>query len=192
MWGNNKHCETTHNNYSKLSLPRMCFKLKNEKIIQISGGYEHNIALGSNNSIFTWGNNEYGQCANSKLEETNIKRIKIQNEEIIQIGAGNEHSLILTKNGEIYSCGNKYSGVLGYKIEEGIKKTKDFNSKKDNAEWKLRKLESIKNIIRICCGPIHNLALDNEGKVYSWGSAEGGQLGLNDEYIVNSIIKKEK
>ena len=32
-------------------------------------------------------------------------------------------------------------------------------------------------ISKICCGSQHNLALSNEGKVYSWGCNDDGALG---------------
>lgn len=33
------------------------------------------------------------------------------------------------------------------------------------------------------CGGLHNLAVDSKGKLYSWGRADGGQLGLPKEEI---------
>ena len=63
------------------------------------------------------------------------------------------------------------------------------NSLNSNSEWqntvyshwkKITKLKG-KIIIDIACGDFHSVALDNEGRVYSWGgggsSKNKGQLG---------------
>ena len=41
---------------------------------------------------------------------------------------------------------------------------------------------------QIACGEAHTLALSYEGKVYSWGWAEDGQLGLDASKIKDGIL----
>ena len=40
-------------------------------------------------------------------------------------------------------------------------------------------------MIDISCGTVHNLALTEDGKVFSWGSIQGGQLGFPSEFLIN-------
>ena len=42
----------------------------------------------------------------------------------------------------------------------------------------------------VACGEAHTLVLDSYGKVYSFGWAEDGQLGLNDECLQDSVMSK--
>ena len=79
----------------------------NEKIIQVSCGFKHVIILSSNNNVYGWGNNSYGQifskdiCRKSRI-------IKFNNDEkniIIQISAGFRSSFIMNDNNEIYFFG---------------------------------------------------------------------------------------
>ena len=37
----------------------------------------------------------------------------------------------------------------------------------------------------ISCGTMHNLALTEDGKVFSWGCLQGGQLGLSSDFLIN-------
>jgi alpha-tubulin suppressor-like RCC1 family protein len=47
-------------------------------------------------------------------------------------------------------------------------------------------LRNLKNVISICCGSLHNLALTFDGNLYSWGCGEGGQLGHSEKLLVSS------
>jgi len=83
-------------------------KLK-EKVIQVSCGFKHAIILTSNNNVYGWGNNSFGQlfsgqvCRKSEI----IKLNNISKKKIIQICAGFRSSFILNDINEIY-----YFGVL--------------------------------------------------------------------------------
>lgn len=38
---------------------------------------------------------------------------------------------------------------------------------------------SCNNVKQIACGGLHSIVLTKQGQVYTWGSNEGGQLGLD-------------
>ena len=40
-------------------------------------------------------------------------------------------------------------------------------------------------ITQISAGTVHNLSLTKDGRVFAWGSSQGGQLGLSEEYLIN-------
>ena len=176
-WGNNSHCETTHNNYDFLSLPRLIFKLKNQKVKKISSGWEHSVCINEKGQLFSWGNNSKGQCGvenesgynTSTTISTPKNIIELNDKNIISVSCGNEHTLALSDDGSVYSWGWGQDGVLGYdNIDDVIytpTKIKSLNKRK------------IK-IKEIACGSIHNLLIDNLGQVYSFGCSKGGQLGL--------------
>ena len=181
-FGNNKHCETSHDNVSKLTLPRIIFKLKNEYIDKIYAGWEHNLIINKKGEIFSFGNNKNFQCGvpnnnglNDKINNpTNISVIN-NNIKAISASCGNEHSLILKNDNSVYAFGNNEEGELGLK-DKTIK------------TYKLNKINFGKysnQIIQISAGTVHNLALTKDGKVFSWGSSQGGQLGISEDYLMN-------
>ena len=79
----------------------------NEKIIQVSCGFKHVVILTSNNNVYGWGNNSYGQLFSNEIYRKN-GIIKMNNEDknkIIQISAGFRSSFVLNDNNEIYYFG---------------------------------------------------------------------------------------
>ena len=200
-FGNNPHNETSHDRYEKLTLPRVIFKLKNEIIKSISSGWQHNIVLNQNGEMFSFGHNQEYQCGLPNVENnnsdnenindpTNISKI-YDNLKAIKVCCGNEHSLIISKNKNVYGFGNNEDGLLGLldKTIKTYKPTKiNFIANNDNVT-----IEDYNGkIIDISCGTVHNLALTEDGKVFSWGSFQGGQLGLSSEFLLNENQKKTK
>ena len=190
-FGNNVHNETSHDKYDILTLPRVVFKLKNVMIDNIYSGWEHSIVTSKKGEIFSFGNNQSYQCGlpntnnfnqNSIPDPTNIS--KLYNIYAESISCGNEHTLILTSNKEVYGIGSNEDGVLGY-TDTTLKTYKPLLihfGEKD---------EYTKKIIKISSGTIHNLALTENGKVFSWGAAMGGQLGHDEKFLIkNSNSKK--
>ena len=204
-FGNNIHNETSHDRYEKLTLPRVIFKLKNEMIKSISSGWQHNLVINNQGEIFSFGRNQEFQCGLPNLDKnnncsntenindpTNISIIN-NNLRAIKVFCGNEHSLILSKDKNVYGVGNNEYGLLGIP-EKGIK---TFKPIKINFRAAINE-----NIIKdyngkinnISCGTLHNLALTDDGNIFSWGSFQGGQLGLSSDLLLkeNTINKKQE
>ena len=167
-----------------LTLPRIIFKLKNTIIDHIYSGWEHNMVLSNKGEIYSFGYNQSFQCGlpNSNLlcrniiyDPTNISNL--HNLYAKLISCGNEHSLILSKNNEVYGFGSNEDGVLG-----------SNNIKLKTFEPLLihfgEKDEYTKKIRQISCGTVHNLALTDDGKIFSWGAAQGGQLGHDEKFLL--------
>ena len=200
-FGNNPHNETSHDRYEKLTLPRVIFKLKNEIIKSISSGWQHNIVLNQYGEMFSFGHNQEYQCGLPNTENTNSDNENINdptniskiydNLKAIKVCCGNEHSLIISKNKNVYGFGNNEDGLLGLsdKIIKTYKPTK-INFIVNNNNVSIEDYNG--KIIDISCGTVHNLALTEDGKVFSWGSFQGGQLGLSSEILLNGNQKKMK
>ena len=195
-FGNNIHNETSHDRYEKLTLPRVIFKLKNEMIKSISSGWQHNLVINNKGEIFSFGHNQEFQCGLPNLDKnnncSNTENINdptnisiIHNLRAIKVSCGNEHSLILSKDKNVYGVGNNEDGLLG--IPE--KNIKSFKPIKINFITKIDDKNKDYNgkISNISCGTVHNLALAEDGNVFSWGSFQGGQLGLSS----NLLLSKE-
>jgi len=180
-FGNNTHIETSHENYEKITLPRIIFKLKNVRIDQIYSGWEHNILLTNKGEIYTFGNNQFYQCGLKNKEETyriikDPTNISVLNNNIRAKSAacGNEHSLILSCDNNIYAFGNNEDGLLGLN-----------DCKMKRYEFTKINFGKYNNRIKdISAGTVHNLALTDDNKIFSWGSSQGGQLGLSEQYLL--------
>ena len=187
-FGNNSHSETAQDDCKSVKYPLLIYKLKNIRIKKIQCGWEHNIIISNEKEIYSFGHNINYQCG-IQYKKDELKKIKINNPINISIlnngilgiaaACGNEHTLILDENNDVYSFGNNEDGVLG--VEDTNLKSFKF-IKIDFGKYN-------KRIKFISAGTVHNLALTDDGKLFAWGSAQGGQLGLNEKYLTKNINK---
>ena len=189
-FGNNSHYETGLDHTDLVTTPHIIYKLKNKIIKHIYAGWEHNIIITKKGKVFSFGHNQCFQCGypNIKGQESLKDPINISknNKDIRAISAscGNEHSLILSNEHIVYSFGSSEDGILGVNLYSNFNnETKNnYSDKKKLNSYKLNKIdfgEYTNKIIEISSGTVHNLALTYDGKIFSWGSSQGGQLGLS-------------
>ena len=191
-FGNNSHYETCLDEPNSITSPHLIYKLKNKIVEHIYAGWEHNIIITKKGKIFSFGHNQCYQCGcpnlkNQESVKNPINISKINNSiRAISASCGNEHSLILSDEHVVYSFGSNEDGILGIKTinkEKNININNTTNQKNSKLNtYKLNKIdfgEYTNKIIEISSGTVHNLALAYDGKIFSWGSAQGGQLGLS-------------
>jgi hypothetical protein len=96
---------------------------------------------------------------------------------------------VITADGTTFSFGLEENKVYASKkiisikiIDESIGTCNSLRLTTDNIVYDYQKqIPNLNNIVRISSGDCHNLALRSDGKVYSWGENEYGQLGLGNE-----------
>ena len=86
------------------------FETNNIKIIQVSCGYSHVLALSEDGKSFSWGLGNCGQLGLGENMEYNyspksINSFKEKNEIIFQVSAGFHSSYFLTEKNGVYFCG---------------------------------------------------------------------------------------
>ncbi len=99
-------------------------------------------------------------------------------EKVTRIDGGLEHSLMLTNTGRLFSFASASDafpnrGQLGVPGLSWITRPEgDFDQPHE--------ISTLKgfNVSKIACGEHHSLALDDGGRVFSWGDNQFGQLGL--------------
>lgn len=85
-------------------------------LLQISGGYEHTLALKNDGSVTIAGSNNYGQlgtncaynsrhqCPGSFDSNTHIAAEALGNDNVM-VGAGNRNSMVLKADGRVFTAG---------------------------------------------------------------------------------------
>lgn len=90
------------------------------KVISIAAGSQFSVALKSDGTVWTWGDNEFGQLGNGSDYVNMVHPVKVANlEGIIAIAAGDKHVVALKNDGSVWAWGNNSLGELG----DGTKKT---------------------------------------------------------------------
>jgi alpha-tubulin suppressor-like RCC1 family protein len=126
------------------------------------------LIVANDDKVFAFGSNDYGVLGFGNCDEVNELTIneKLCQKQIIDFKNSSCHVIARTINGKIYCWGFNFRGVLG-------------NGKKVDEVYKPQLNEYLSDIqiIDICCGGWHSLALTNSGQVYAWGGNDCGQIG---------------
>lgn len=159
-WGDNRYAQLGDGTVTGRTKPIRITALKDIK--KISAGYYHTLALRGDGTVYFWGNPKMNPNVYGYEFERNPIEVDIEN--VNDISSGKSHALILSEDGEIYTWGENSRGQLGKNI---------FG----NSITAPQKIELSANITKIEAGIEHNIALDDSGHVYVWGSNIYGQLG---------------
>jgi hypothetical protein len=89
------------------SIPIKVNGFNNEKVIRISCGYRHSMALTESDRVFSWGYNSRGQLGYNNIEGVNKPSLVLISNEISikKISCGRDHSLLLSRDAHIYWFG---------------------------------------------------------------------------------------
>ena len=180
-WGLNQYGQlgnnTTTNSRSPIAVQAAGTPLAGKTIVQVAAGADHSLALDSDGALYAWGSNAYGQLGNGTTTNSSVPvAVKIAGtplagKTIVQIAAGANHNMVLTSGGTVYAWGWNYHGQLGNNTKT--------NSNTIVAVQTIGTPLAGKKIVKIAAGQGHSLALTDDGRVYTWGRNDTGQLGNN-------------
>jgi alpha-tubulin suppressor-like RCC1 family protein len=126
----------------------------------VAAGWYHSLALKSDGTVWSWGNNGDGQLGIPGF--ASIPRIVSGLSGATGIAAGGSHSLAL-RGGTVWSWGANTYGQLG--------------DNTTTAHTIPAPVGGLSNVTAMAAGSTHSLALNANGTVMAWGSNAEGQLG---------------
>jgi alpha-tubulin suppressor-like RCC1 family protein len=132
---------------------------------KISAGAVNTLAIKTDGTLWAWGRNKDGQLGDG----TNINKfvptqIGVESD-WIEISVGTAHCIALKSNGTLWACGENSNGQLG--LADNL-----FSNKNS-----LTQVGTATNWDKISAGRYFNLAIKNDGTLWSWGQNDFGQLG---------------
>lgn len=131
----------------------------------ISAGLYHSLALMTDGTVLSWGDDAKGQLGDDtnfayKTSPVNVSGLT----NVVAVAAGYEHSLALLENGTVYAWGYDNEGQLGNGaplVNQALKVQTQISG----------------GVIAIAANGNYSLALTSGGQIISWGSDDFGQLG---------------
>jgi alpha-tubulin suppressor-like RCC1 family protein len=157
------------------------------KVIGISAGYYHALAILENHEVVAWGRNEQGQLGNgtttNSAEPVQVQFVNSKKEvgplkEVVAVAAGSANNIALLKSGEVVTWGENLYGELGIGPLKGPFKGPEecFGKPCSTRALAVQLPEKVKEI-STRLGGATDIVLLEHGGVMDWGLNQWGQLG---------------
>lgn len=171
-WGQNQSGKLGDNSITNRYMPvAVC---GNHTFCEISIGGSHSLGLDNNGKVWTWGLGNNGRLGNNSTLSRRTPTAIYGSKTFCDIAAMGSHSAGIDNRGQIWTWGFNGDNRLGN------------NSIID----KCTPIAVCGNhtfcVINTGSGSYHSTAIDNHGKVWSWGLGGNGQLGVT-LYILTPI-----
>jgi RCC1 and BTB domain-containing protein len=153
------------------STPKRVEGLVGLAVVQIACGSRHTAVVTSTGALYTWGDKENGVAGHGEMEgHQYTPRLleRLATSRISQISACGFHTAVVTDSGELYTWGEGKFGRLGHASERNChtpQLVESMHGKKPR---------------QVSCGGFHTAVVTEDGRLYTFGGGEHGQLGHND------------
>jgi hypothetical protein len=129
-WGLNEYGQVGNKSYSNQLIPQKVNGFNDEKVVMISCGSHHSMALTESGHVFSWGLNTCGQLGLDSNENTFQPSIVILRNYVLikRISCGQSHSLLLSRDGNIHWFG--FNGIESTYTTSQSQKKLSFNTNK--------------------------------------------------------------
>jgi len=157
-------------------------------VTAVAAGSDYSLALLKDGTVYSWGNNGYGQLGYNTAVDTNPTPQQIPNPDfptqpltnVAAIAAGRNFAFALLKNGTVYAWGDNERYQLGtgnaacsYHCFRLAHVVSPFDSSRPMTD-----------VVGVAAGQYHALFLTSDGTVYGAGDNSNGQVG--DDTTTNS------
>jgi alpha-tubulin suppressor-like RCC1 family protein len=139
-------------------------------VVSLSSGWNHNIALTRDNTVFVWGSNRVGQLGLGDTEDRTVPtRFNPPNNLPVKfVAAGRDFSMVILEDESLWAFGESTDSQLG-----------QGDSCKHETPVRVKNISGVEEV---WCGRDHVFARVRDGNIYSWGFNGEGQLG-NGTYL---------
>ena len=170
-WGSDIYGRLGHGTEDQhLGTPTEVRVLSNSRLISVTIGSAHNVAIEEDGKCYTWGKCHYGQLGHGEMDQNELIPRPVgafASVKIASVGAGDSHVLAVTDAGELYTWGVGFYGCLGHGDETSLTTPK-----------RVEKLHGSEVVVSATGGAFHSLCVNDRGQVFVWGRNHCGQLGM--------------
>ncbi len=130
------------------------------RIVGVSAGDHHSLAVKEDGTVWVWGCNGTGQCDGTFIDRWSPAWFYPLTG-VVAVEAGMGYSMALKSDGTVWTWGTWDWGVLGQGNTCNIP----------------GQVVGLEGVVGIAAGMVHNLAVKSDGTVWAWGKNTNGQLG---------------
>ncbi len=135
-------------------------------IIAVMGGEQHNIALKSDGTLWTWGSNKEDQLGDGSAIDSSIPVQVSGLTSIVKLASRGYHSVAVKSDGTLWAWGWDEYGALG----SGVADT--------NYDYPVPvEVQGVSNPIMVATGYMFTVALMQDHTLMAWGNNAEGEIG---------------
>jgi E3 ubiquitin-protein ligase HERC3 len=185
-WGMCRNGELGQGRWASIEVqkPIQCF-LPQLRVVSISCGANHTLAIGESGSLWSCGSNVSGQLGNGTfLDSPHLNLVQnLPGVRMVSTAAGTAHSVALASDGSLYTWGDGTRGQLGHSQLQSMATAQ--NSIILLLPQKIQRLDPnhlspVDRVTAMSARGFHTLVLTVGGSVLGFGANSSGQLGLGD------------
>ncbi|CAL8300176.1 unnamed protein product [Boreogadus saida] len=152
---------------------------------QVSCGDNHVVVLTQRGDIYSWGCGEHGRLGlDCEDDFSSPMQVEMPKGAIMcSVSCGSDGTFFLTEAGKVLACGNNEFNKLG--LNQGISGLKNHRGEASQSIPYTTTLTLVKQLSRfkiqlISQGKTHAAAIDERGRLITFGCNKYGQLGVKD------------
>ena len=167
--GSSEYTKPGQGHDERLFTPMPVAALSSIHVCTVATSAAHSLVVSDSGDVYSWGYCNSGQLGHGDYaSQSKPKHVEALPGRVCSVACGYCHSVAVLTTGRVYSWGWGAHGQLGHGA-----KTRSYPAPK--------LVEALPESVRsVAAGGVSSFAVTVNGRVYSWGSSEFGQLGHED------------
>lgn len=142
-----------------------------EAVLMVACGFSHTVVATQGGGVYTFGSGWDGRLGHGDEEDQLTPRLvpaaAFNGERIVMVAAGKLHTVALSEAGHVFTWGSDGDGQLGHNDQYTQRVPRQVEPGCFGGD----------KVVFVAAGSEHTVAVTAEGRLYTWGRNDGGQLG---------------
>ncbi|XP_014914153.1 serine/threonine-protein kinase Nek8 [Poecilia latipinna] len=172
-----------HGNFNDVTQPKIVEALLGYELVQVSCGASHVVAVTNEREVFAWGRGDNGRLGLGTQDTHNSpQQVCLPAElEAQKVVCGVDCSMVVSTQWNILACGSNRFNKLGLDMITAGEEPNHVNQVEEVHSYTPVQSAPLNSerIVYVDIGTAHSVAVTEEGRCYTFGSNQHGQMGCS-------------